>query len=81
MPRVKIDSPGVTVELDANEVSVTELGKQAMEMYREASEINKSNPTGAATGFSIDKRWTPDHHNANSKSTYGFGPVHAQEGG
>lgn len=77
MPRVKIDTPGVTIELDAPEVPVTELGKQAMDMYREASEVNSKNGPGPAVGFIADKRWTADHTDPNSRSNYGFQPVKA----
>lgn len=77
MPRVKIDTPGVTVELDANEASVHELGKQAMDLFREATEVNKNTSTAPAFGFSNDKRWTPDHTDPNYHSNRGFGPVKA----
>jgi hypothetical protein len=60
MPRVKIDTPGVSVELDATEASITELGKQAMDMFREAVVVNGKQPAGLAYGFSQEKRWTPD---------------------
>lgn len=64
MPRVKIDTPGVTIELDANETSVTELGKQAMDMYREATEIHDKNGGGPAYGLNTERR---------AANTLGFG--------
>lgn len=56
MPRVKIDTPSVTIELDAGEASVAELGKQAMDMYREASEINSKGGGGPAFGLTAERR-------------------------
>lgn len=75
MPRVKIDTPGVSVELDANDVTVTDLGKQAMDMYREATLINSGIPAGAAFGFANDKRWTPDHRHTKQWGLGDFAPV------
>ncbi len=77
MPRVKIDTPGVSVELDADEVSVTELGRQAMDLYRKATRVNTNLRTGPAFGFVNDRRWTPDHRNGNARTSKGFEPVHA----
>ncbi|HCT81190.1 MAG TPA: hypothetical protein DGT23_32395 [Micromonosporaceae bacterium] len=56
MPRVKIDTPGVTIELDAGEVSVAELGKQAMELYREANEVDSKLASGPAYGLAQERR-------------------------
>lgn len=47
MPKVKIDTPGVTIELEVNEGSIEDLSKQAMDMFREATAINNGIPSGA----------------------------------
>jgi hypothetical protein len=60
MPRVKIDTPGVTVEIDANEASVTELAAQALQLYRDAGGWPQHQPSAA--GFVAERRWSPDHH-------------------
>jgi hypothetical protein len=76
MPRVKIDTTVVTIELEAAEKSIDDLGKQAMDMFEQASKIMKELPAGPAFGFGNEKRWTPNtvHH---SQRGYGFGEVQA----
>jgi hypothetical protein len=76
MPTAKIDTPGVTIELTATEASIEALGKQAMDMYREASAINSATLTGPAFGLNNEKRWTPDHRDHHRKA--GFAPVKAE---
>jgi hypothetical protein len=66
------------VELDAGEASISELGKQALDMFREASDIHRGEPAGPAFGFTGEKRWTPDHTNTNYQGS-GFAPVKAEE--
>lgn len=68
MPRVKIDTPGVTVEIDANEVSVTELREHALQLFRDAGGWPQTEHKGV--GFAAtDRRWTPDHRDVQ----YGSG--------
>ena len=55
MPTVKITTPGVSIELEAGEASITELGKHAMELFREATDINNSIRPGPAFGISIER--------------------------
>lgn len=60
MPKVEIDTPGVTIRLDANEASISELSKQALELYRDASQINtQQRDTAPAFGFTSERRDTP----------------------
>lgn len=80
MPTARIDTPGVTVELTASEASIEALGKQALELFKDATEIHNRTPTGPAFGFTGEKRWTPDHHDLNHHRDW-IAPVHAQEGG
>lgn len=54
MPTARIDTPGVTVELTANEASIEALGKQAMDMFREATEIDRKLPTGPGFGLNTE---------------------------
>jgi hypothetical protein len=78
MPRVKIDTPGVTVELDAGEASVEQLGKQALEMFKEASDHIGKERTQVGFGLSNEKRWTPDHHDTHYNGSRGFAPAKAE---
>jgi hypothetical protein len=64
MPRVKIDTPGVTVELDASEVSIEALSAQALALYRAASRTDDALPTGPAGGIQAERR---------GSNTVGFG--------
>lgn len=59
MPTARIDTPGVTVELTANEASIEALGKQAMDMFREATDINNGTPVGVGFGIHNDRRGEP----------------------
>jgi hypothetical protein len=79
MPTVKIGTPGVTVELNANdEASIGELSKQAMDLFREATAVHHAAPTGAAVGFTAERRGTADHHDPVAPyGRRGFRPVTA----
>lgn len=79
MPTARIDTPGVTVELTANEANITDLGKQAMDMFREATDINNRTPTGPAAGFHNENRWPKEHYDAPGGGGSGFHPVNARE--
>lgn len=83
MPKVEIGTAyGVTVRVEANEASVEELRKQAMETFKEATEVQKAVPSGPGFGFTGEKRWTPDHEDLGyPRGRGGFGPVHAEGGG
>lgn len=64
MPRVKIDTPGVTVEIDANEASVKELAEQALQLYRDAGGWPQTEHEGI--GFAAtEKRYAADHKDVN----------------
>jgi hypothetical protein len=58
-----------------------ELGKQAMDMFREASEVNNKAPTGLAFGFSQERRGTSDLDSVGRGrgGGPGFEPVQAKE--
>jgi len=51
MPKVKIGTQGVSVELEATETSIDQLGKQALDLYRDACEIDAKQRVGASLGF------------------------------
>jgi hypothetical protein len=51
MPRAKIGTQGVSVELEGNEVSAEQLGEQALDLYRRACEIDAAQRVGASLGF------------------------------
>lgn len=60
MPRVKIDTPGVTVEIEAGEVSSKELCEQALQLYRDAGGWPQTEHRGI--GFAAtENRFEPDH--------------------
>lgn len=60
MPKVEIGTAyGVTIRIEANEASVEELRKQAMDSFREACEIERGQPTGPAGGVQVERRGTP----------------------
>ena len=61
MPKVEIDTPGVTIRLEANESSAKELGDLALQLYRDANAVDVAKTSaGPALGFRDDKRWTQD---------------------
>lgn len=77
MPRVKIDTPGVTIELDANEVSIKELGDQALQLYRDATAVDDAAAkAGPAYGFTAERRGTADQREFSTPGRR-FGPVNA----
>lgn len=51
MPTVKIVAGSVSVELDANEISVGELCKQGLETLEKAHEIERAAHAKPAVGF------------------------------
>ena len=61
MPSAKIsDAYGVTVELDATEMSIGELGKQALELFQQANQtIAERSANTLAFGFSGERRGEP----------------------
>lgn len=61
MPRVKIDTPGVTVEIEANEVSINELGEQALKLFERAGGWPQHQRSAFGFGAATERRWTPDH--------------------
>jgi hypothetical protein len=70
MPKVEIGTAcGVTVRIEANEASIEDLRKQAMDSFREACEIERSQPPGPAGGAWIERR---------GERALGFGQRHAQ---
>lgn len=56
MPKVEIDTPGVTIRLEASEASIDTLGKQAMDMFREASEVDGRDRSSMGFGSAYIER-------------------------
>jgi hypothetical protein len=77
MPTARIDTPGVTIELTASEVSIEAFGKQAMDMFKEATEVNSATPPGPAAGFTGETRYTADHKRTRTAGHDDFGSVQA----
>lgn len=55
MPRVKIDTPNASVELESTKTSIAALGKQAMQLFREATDINGRQRPGPGFGLTIER--------------------------
>jgi len=55
MPRVKIDTPGVSVELESTKATVIALGKQAMDIFREANSLNERQRPGPGFGLTVER--------------------------
>lgn len=51
MPRARIEVGHIIVELEANEASISDLSKQAIELARECKDIN---PNRMSMGFKVD---------------------------
>lgn len=71
MPRVKIDTPGVTVEVEANEASINELGDQALKLFHEAGGWPQKEHGSFGFGSSAERRWTPDHQHEKYRGDFG----------
>lgn len=61
MPKVEIDTPGVSIRLEASEASVGELSKQAIELYREANEVDRRRPMQMGFGGQIVERYGEEY--------------------
>jgi len=60
VPKVEIDTPGVTIRVEGNEASINELGALALQLFTDANKVDTaSKSAGPAFGFSNEKRWTP----------------------
>lgn len=77
MPKVKITTPLVCVELEANEASVEALGKQAVALLGEAATVLPGRNEVGFGGQHAERRWTQDHHDTKYGQG-GFGPVQAR---
>lgn len=80
MPKVKITTPFVDVELEANESSIDALGKQAIGLLAEAVAALPVRNTVGFGGQHAERRWTYDHHDTKYGGG-GFGPVQARSEG
>ena len=75
MPRVEIDTPGVTIRIEATEISVKDLAAEALQLYKDDGGWPQTEHKGI--GFAAtEKRWTADHHDINATHG-GFDPVKA----
>lgn len=77
MPKVEIDTPGVTIRVEATESSAKELGDLALQLYRDTNDIDSKKSLGPATGFTAERRWTHDTGQERRGAIY---PVTAKEG-
>jgi len=77
--KVKIDTPGVTIEIDDSASAYDVLSKQAMSLFKEATEIMQvAQPMRIGFGNGgTERRWTPAHQNIH-KHRRTFDPVHAE---
>lgn len=79
MPKVKITTPLVDVELEANESSVEALGKQAVALIAETVATLPPRNTVGYGAQHLDRRGTWDHH--HDKGRGDFAPVQARSEG
>lgn len=56
MPKVEINSHGVSIHVEANEASPTELGALALQLFRDANAIEAEKRVGPAFGFTTERR-------------------------
>jgi hypothetical protein len=68
VPKVEIDTPGVTVRMEADEISVDALAVLALKTYRDAG--GWPHPTPSAMGFTAERRGVYDLHDSEQ---YGDG--------
>lgn len=71
MPRVKIDTPGVTIEIDANEMSADDMGKLALQLFRVAGGWPQGDPIRPVGFAATERRWTPDHQHEKYNGDFG----------
>ena len=55
MPRVKIDTPAVTIELESTKATMAVLAKQAMDLFRQATAINERQRPGPGFGLAMER--------------------------
>mgnify|MGYP001583104564 CR=1 FL=1 len=55
MPKVEINSQGVSIHIEANEASPTELSAIALKLYKDATDIDTAKSAGPALGFTTDR--------------------------
>lgn len=76
MPRVKIQRGDVSVELDANEASHTDLADKAFQLFKDAGGCDQPRQGLGFAGSSADRRQTPDSPEFDTRGRR-FGPVTA----
>lgn len=58
MTKVRIDTPGVTIEIESDE-PLSSVSRKALQLFKRAGGWPQSDP-GPASGFaSTDRRWSP----------------------
>lgn len=77
MTKVKIDTPGVTVEVEADG-ELSDVAAKALQVFTEAG--GWPQPTqGPATGFQLtDRRWTPPTQSSSMHQSPGPYPIQAE---
>ena len=77
MTKVRIDSPGVTVEIEADG-TLDEVTDKALHAFREAGGWPQPRP-GPAFGFHADRRWTPPAQPSGMNRSPGPYPIQGEE--
>jgi hypothetical protein len=56
MPKVSIDTPPLTVTIEASDASLDEVRRHALEIYREVYDRGmRTNPIAAGVGFTTER--------------------------
>ena len=55
MPKVEINSQGVSIHIEANEASPTELSALALQLFKDATTVDAKKSAGPALGFTTDR--------------------------
>lgn len=55
MPKVEINSQGVSIHVEANEASPTELGALALQLFKDANAVETAKSAGPAFGFTTER--------------------------
>jgi len=55
MPKVEINSQGVSIHVEATEASATELGELALRLFKDANDVDAKKSPGPAMGFRTER--------------------------
>lgn len=59
MPKIEIDSPGVTIRIDDEATTIDDLARLALALYRDAG--GWPQPTAGSVGFTAERSYGPEY--------------------